>query len=68
MREGQEELAARVGPDGPVALSVGVVGQRVAGGREASRWRAQRPSTALDTVMASEYRAQCAKGRDMITR
>lgn len=45
VREGEEELASLAASDLPVALGVGVVGQRVVGGGKSSR-RSRQSSTA----------------------
>lgn len=50
VREGEEQPAALAAAEAPVALSVGVVGQRVAGGGEASRRNRQSPTTAWRTA------------------
>lgn len=50
VREGEEQPAALAAAEAPVALSVGVVGQRVAGGGEASSRSRQSPTTAWRTA------------------
>lgn len=47
VREGELELVSLAGPDGPVALGVGVVGQRVVGGGKAPRCSRQSPTTSF---------------------
>lgn len=44
--EREEQLTALTGSDGPVALRVGVVGQRVVGGGKPPSGRGQHPPTA----------------------
>lgn len=47
VREGEEELASLAASDLPVALSIGVVGQRVVGGGESSRRSCQSPTASF---------------------
>ena len=66
VREREEELVARAGPDAPVALSIRVVGQGVAGGGEPSRCSCQRPSTAWNIGRESNRQVHisvCVCGR-----
>ncbi|TNN61137.1 hypothetical protein EYF80_028645 [Liparis tanakae] len=54
VREGEQQLAARVGPDVPVALGIGVVGQRVVGGGEGPRGGVGIESAVRDDVIRAE--------------
>lgn len=51
VREGEVELVSLAGPDGPVALGVGVVGQRVVGGGKPPRCSRQSPTTSFMVEM-----------------
>lgn len=51
VREGEVELVSLAGPDGPVALGVGVVGQRVVGGGKSPRCSRQSPATSFEVEM-----------------
>lgn len=48
VRERELELVSLAGSDGPVALGIGVVGQRVVGGRKSPRCSCQSPTTSFN--------------------
>lgn len=53
VREGEVELVSLAGSDGPVALGVGVVGQRVVRRRKSPRRSHQSPTTSFNVEMQS---------------